>query len=194
MSEELAKLESDKLEQMQLTLEGEPLYVDRDELPCRYTAERFKAYYPDRYRAAVQLLAAGQFSEGEIAKFVHADYRTIRQVAVRCIDDVEVAREMIRKQSLGLIVAFGERAFELIERAQKPSEVMIPMGIAKDIYLQIGGLPTARIEIDHRIDCGAELAALLRAAEEKVKTIEATVIEETEVGGAPALQTGEVTA
>lgn len=177
MSAELAKLASDKLEQMQLVLEGEELYVDRDDLPCRYTAERFKAYYPDRYRCAVKLLAAGQFSEYEIAKFVHADYRTIKQVAVRCIRDIDEARAMIQQQSLGLMVAFGERAFELIDRAQKPSEVMIPMGIAKDIYLQVGGLPTARIEVDHKIDCGAELAALLREAEEKVKTIRATVID-----------------
>jgi hypothetical protein len=180
MSAELAKLESDKVEQMQLTLEGEELYVDRDELPCRYTAERFKAYYPDRYRCAVKLLAAGQFSEWEIARFVHADYRTIRQVAVRCIDDVEVAREMVKKQALGIMVACGERTMELIDRAQKPSEVMIPMGIAKDIYLQIGGLPTAHIQVDHRIDCGAELAALLREADERVKTIQATVIEPEE--------------
>jgi hypothetical protein len=54
---------------------------------------------------------------------------------------------------------------------------MIPMGIAKDIYLQIGGLPTAHIQVDHRIDCGAELAALLREAEERVKTIQAIVVE-----------------
>ena len=96
MNVELAKLESTKLEQMQLTLEGEELYVDRDELPCRYTAEKFKAYYPERYRCAVKLLAAG-FSEGEIAKFVHADYRTIRQVAIRCIKDIDDAREIVQK-------------------------------------------------------------------------------------------------
>jgi hypothetical protein len=185
MNAELAKLENDKLEQMQLALEGEKLYVDRDELPCRYTAERFKAYYPDRYRAAVKLLAAGQFSEAEIAKFVHADYRVIRQVAVRCIDDVAEARTLIQKQSLGLMVAFGERAMELIERAQKPSEVMIPMGIAKDIYLQVGGLPTAHVEVNHHFDFAGELTRLHNELKEKVKQVQGQVVEP------PQLETGE---
>jgi hypothetical protein len=166
--DKLPELPNEKLAQMILVLEGEEPAIDRSELPCRYTAERFKAYYPERYKTAVDLLATGRFSEAEIAKFVHADYRTIRQVAIRCVKDVEAAREMVQQQALGIMVALGERTMELIEKAQKPAESMIPMGIAKDIYLQMGGLPTARVEIDHKIDCGAELAELLRKAEEKV--------------------------
>jgi hypothetical protein len=108
---------------------------------------------------------------------VNFDPRIIFQIRMREIKEVEEQRAEIKQMAFSAIMVLGDKMVQLAESAKKPTEVAVPMGIAKDVYLQIGGLPTARIEIDHRIDCGAELAALLRAAEEKVKTIQATVIE-----------------
>jgi hypothetical protein len=177
MSDELAIPGNDEEHQMQLTLEGEALSIDRDELPFRYTGERFKSYYPDRYAAAVKLLAANQFSFRSIAKFVHADYRTIREVALTSIKDIETQREMLREKFFVGMMVLGDKAIELADRAQKPAEAAIPMGIMKDAYLQIGGLPTAHVEVNHKFDFGAELTRLHKEAEERIKLVLGRTVE-----------------
>jgi hypothetical protein len=176
MSEELVT-NSDEQEQMQLTLEGEQLYIDRDELPFRYTGERFKRDYPERYKAAVDLLASGQFSHRSIAKFVHADYRTIYQVALTSIKEQEERRAVLSEKFFVQMMVLGDKTLELVDKCQKPSDSAIPMGIAKDCYLQVGGLPTAHVEVNHRFDFGAELARLHKEAEERIKQVLGHVIE-----------------
>jgi hypothetical protein len=167
----------DEEAQMQLTLQGEQLYIDRDELPFRYTGERFKSYHPDRYKVAVKLLAAGQFSHRSIAKFVHADYRTIREIGFTCIKDIEVQREILREKFFVGMMVLGDKAIELADKAQKPAEAAIPMGIMKDAYLQVGGLPTATIDVNHKFDFAGELSRLHQEAEEKIKQVLGKVIE-----------------
>lgn len=188
MSDELAIPSNDEEYQMQLVLEGEQLYIDRDELPFRYTGERFKSYHPERYQAAVKLLASGQFSHRGIARFVHSDYRTIREIAYTCIKDIEAQREVLREKFFVGMMVLGDKTIELADKAQKPSESAIPMGIMKDCYLQVGGLPTANIEVNHKFDFGAELARLHKEAEERIKQVLGRVVEppQLDTGAAPA--------
>lgn len=176
MSEEIEEKDAE-FEQVQLALEGEEIFVDRSELECRYTGERFKAYYPDRYRVAIRLLAAGQFSPRTIARFVHADYRLIRELSLTCVKDIEVQRETLRQKFYVGMMVLADKTIELADRAQKPAEAAIPMGIMKDAYLQVGGLPTSHVEVNHKFDFGAELAKLHKEAEEKIKQVLGHVVE-----------------
>jgi hypothetical protein len=183
-SNELVKHEADELEQMQLALEGEQVFVDHSQPVCRYTGEKFKQYYPDRYAAAIKLIAANTFSDRGIARFVRADPRVIRELKLSQIKDIEEQRALLKQKFFVGTMVLQERVMELADGCNNLQQVSVAMGIHKDGYLAVSGMPTARIEIDHKIDCGAELAALLREAEEKVRTIEARVID-------PELENGE---
>lgn len=185
---ELAKREADELEQMQLTLEGEQVYVDHSDPVFRYTGERFKAYYPDRYAAAIKLLAANQFSDRGIGRFVRADPRVIREIRLNQLTDIEEQRAILKQKFFVGTMMLQDKVMELLPNCNDIQKVSVSLGIHKDGYAAVSGMPTARIEIDHKIDCGAELAALLREAEEKVKAIDAEVIEQ------PQIENGEAAA
>jgi len=185
MSEEIEKFE---FEQVQLALEGESLAIDRTEPAFQYTGDRFKAYYPDRYAVAIKLIASNQFSDRTVARFVHADYRTIQQIRLSQIKDIEVQRETLKQKFYQGMMVLADRTLELVDAARKPTEAAIPMGIMKDAYLQVAGLPTASIEINHHFDIGAEMAKLHKEAEETIKAVRARVVEPAE------LTEGEATA
>jgi hypothetical protein len=178
MSEEMVLPPSDpELEQVQLALEGESIYIDRTELVRNYTGDRFKAYYPDRYAVAVKLIAANQFSDRTIGRFVHADYRTIQQIRLSCIKDIEIQREMLKEKFFTGMMVLADKTIELVDSAKKPAEAAIPMGIMKDSWLQVAGLPTATIEVNHHFDIGKEIDRLHKEAEEVFKEVQGRVVE-----------------
>lgn len=169
------KGETNELEQIELVLGDIKLNIDYSKLPGSYTAERVKRDRPDEYQAAIKLIASG-FKFWLIGKRLNMDERTVRAIFYREITEVDKQRELIRNALFPAAMESIEHYHQQIPNA-KGEKAGINMGIGLDKWMQLSGVPTAHIEIDHKIDCGAELAALLREAEEKVKTIKATVIE-----------------
>jgi hypothetical protein len=175
------------MEQMQLALPGEHVAIDYSELPVpahKYTAERVKSRYPDRYRMAVKLIALGQFSDYKIGQFVNFDPRIIFQIRMREIKEVEEQRAEIKQMAFSAIMVLGDKMIQLAESAKKPTEVAVPLGISKDVYLQVTGQPTANIRVDHHFDFAGALEEMRKEAQEVMKKAKAHVVEP------PALEDG----
>jgi len=168
---------TEELQQIELPMEVQALGIDYSEPLFRYTGQRFKAYHPDRYEEAVKWIAANKFSDRTIARFVHADYRTIQQIRLSQTKDIETQREKLKQTFYEGMMLFAERTVELLDCAKKPTESAVPMGIFKDAWLQVAGLPTANIEVNHHFDISAEIQKLHKEAEETIKQVRARVIE-----------------
>ena len=177
--------EAKEMEQMQLALQGEKFYIDYSALPFQYTGERFKARRPHDYKLAVKLIAMNQFSDYAIAKFVNVEPRVIAQIRINEIKDVEEQRALVKQKAFLNMMVLGDKVTELADKAQKPAEAAIPMGIMKDIYLQVSGQPSATVRVDHHFDFHGAIEALKREAEETMKRVKGHVIDP------PALPEGE---
>jgi len=183
---ELAEKEAEEFRQMQLLLGDEKLYIDRQENVGIYTGERFKNRYPERYRTAIKLIAANQFSDRTIAVFVHADYRTVEAVRLSCIEDINEQRELLRKKFFVGTVVLQEKVMELAHDCKDLKTVSIGLGIHKDAYLAVAGLPQAHLEVNHHIDLGGELSKLMTEAREAMKAAKARVVGPEELPPIPA--------
>jgi hypothetical protein len=177
-SKEREEAEAKEVEQMQLALVGEEaVCIDYSELAFHYTGERFKSRYPGRYKLALKLIATGQFSDRAIGKFVHADQRTIFQVRMTSITDIEEQRALVKQKAFTGIMVLGDKTLELADAAKKPSEAAIPMGIFKDVYLQVSGQPTANIRVDHHFDFHGAIDEMKKEADAVMKQVKGRVIE-----------------
>jgi len=176
-----------KMQQMQLALEGETLLIDYSELPTRYTGERLKARYPQRYKAAITLIALGEenCSDHEIGKFIHADQRVITALRLSQIKDIDEQRERMKQKCFVNAMLCQDKATELVDSCTKLNEVSISGGIWADKWMQLSGTPTANIRVEHKIDFEGLFANLRKQAEETMKAVQAQVIDP------PALPEGE---
>jgi hypothetical protein len=171
MNDEKDEKEAKEIEQMQLALQGESFLVDYSELPCRYTGDKLKAQYPDRYKVAVKFIAMGQYSDYAIGNFINADLRTIREIRLNQIKDIEEQRELMKQKAFVGYMLLTDKAIELADAAKKPAEAAIPAGIYGDKWLQMSGQPTANIQVDHHFDFNAALNELRKEAEETLKRV-----------------------
>ena len=89
------------MEQMDLALQGEKLYIDyttdaagaKDD---RYTGVRFLREYPERGELVAKLAALG-FSNRAIGRKVHCDPRIVRELRFRCVKEISQQREILRE-------------------------------------------------------------------------------------------------
>ncbi len=183
MSDELAKRQADEAEQMNLALQGEELYVDYSDRPFQYTGERFIRDHPDRAKIAIKLIALG-FKNEPIAKRVHADHRTIRELRYRCINEVEKQKEELRAVIFPGVMMSADRTMELIPNIQNAKDAAITHGILRDTFVQLSGVPTAHIKLEASISIPEQIANLLSEATEKMKQARARVIDPIELGEA----------
>jgi hypothetical protein len=182
---EIENAKASELQQMSLLVDEKPLWIDRSKLPFQYTGERFKEQEPERYAVAVELIAANRFSDRSIAAFVHANPRTIKQVRLTQITDIQIQREILKQKFFVQTAVLGDQLLEVAHDCKDVSKLAIAQGIAKDGYLAVSGLPTARIEVNHTFDLGAELRKLNDEAREAIKQAKAHVVEPA------ALENGE---
>jgi hypothetical protein len=100
--------------------------------------------------------------------------------------DIEAHREMMKQKAFVAYMLLTDRGIELADKAQKPAEAFIPAGIMKDSWLQMAGVPSAVVRVDHHFDFTAKFEELRKEAEETLKAVKkAQVIEP------PALTEGE---
>lgn len=177
---------AEMFEQMQLALPGETLLVDYSKLPFQYTGDRFKARRPNDHKLAIKLIAAGQFSDYWIGKFLNVEQRVISAMRLNEITDIEQQRALIKQKSFVLGMVLGDKALELAPHATKLGEVMVGMGIAKDTWGAMSGVPTATVRVDHHFDFTAKFEELRKEAEETLKAVK-----KAQVIDPPALTEGE---
>lgn len=192
MNDELARIDAEAMEQMDLALQGEKLYIDYSEEVAggrddRYTAARFIKEHPERAELAIRLIALS-FGNKPVGKKVHCDPRVVRELRFRCVKEVNQQREMLRETIFPGVMLSAERAMELLPAANNSKDAAITHGILRDSYMQLSGLPTAKIEVNHHFDVGAELRKLNEEAREMIKQAKARVIDPV------ALEEGTATA
>jgi hypothetical protein len=183
----IEKAESEELQQMSLLVDDKPLWIDRSKEPFKFTGERFKEHHPERYMVAVELIAANRFSDRAIARFVHANPRVIKQVRLTQITDIQAQREILKQKFFVQTAVLGDQLLEVAADCKDVGKLAVAQGIAKDGYLAVSGLPTARIEVNHTFDLGAELRKLNDEAREAIKQAKGRVVEPA------ALENGEQT-
>jgi hypothetical protein len=169
------------MDQMDLALKGEKLLIDYSELVAggkddRYTAAKFLREHPERAALAQKLLALG-FGNKPVARKVHCDPRVVRELRYRCVKEVNEQREMLREIIFPGVALSAERAMELLPAANNSKDAAITHGILRDSYMQLSGLPTAKIEVNHHFDVGAELRKLNEEAHEMIKKAKAHVVD-----------------
>jgi len=174
MNDQLATREPNELEQMQLDLKGEKVWIDYSEPKGKYTGERFEQR-PEA-KIAMRWLAAGRTFQN-IADALNVERRTIQAFYYRNIKDVEQQKEILRQELFPKAMMLLNRVEELTPDCHDLQKVSVSGGIMLDKLAQLSGVPSAHILVEQRVDCGAELAALLRDAEEKMKIAKAHVIE-----------------
>lgn len=180
MSDELAVREAEEMEQMDLALQGEKLYIDYSERLFQYTGERFIRDHPDRAKIAIKLIALG-FKNEPIAKRVHSDHRTIRELRYRCINEVEKQKEELRAVVFPGVMMSADRTLELIPNIQNAKDAAITHGILRDTFVQLSGVPAAHIKLEASISIPEQIANLLAEATEKMKQAKARVIDPMEL-------------
>ena len=163
-------------QQMELALKDEKFIIDYGLPECNYTGERFVRDYPERTRIAIKLFALG-FSNYAIGKQVHANPRTIQQVRYRSIEQIDQQKKEARAIVFPLMMMSADRAMEALPNASAKDAAIIH-GISRDSFMHLSGQPTQRVEINHHIDLVAEVALLVKEAQEKVREIQARIIEE----------------
>lgn len=181
---QLAETESQALEQMALVLGDERPFIDRSEQTRHITAERFQHWYPKRYEAACKLLASEQFTDKDIGGFLCADWRTIREVRLTRISDVTKQRALLTPKLFAGTMMLQERVMELVPDCGDIQKVSVAMGIHKDAYLAVSGMPTIKIDVNHHVDVFGGLRELIQQAEEKMA--QAQVVEPITVEDASA--------
>jgi hypothetical protein len=184
MSDELSKREADEMEQMSLMVDGEKLYIPPDEGEFAYTGERFREYHPERYAVAVKLIAANQFSDRAIGRFVRANPRVIKQVRLNQVEDIEKQRALLKQKFFVQTAVLGDLVMENAPNCKDIGKLSIAMGISKDSYLAVAGLPTQhilveKVDVNRKIE---QLKEIMAAAREEGRAIKkATVIEDAEL-------------
>jgi hypothetical protein len=176
---ELVARETEELEQMNLALEGEKLFIDYSERPFQYTGERFLRDHPARAKIAIKLIALG-FGNEPIAKKVHADHRTIRQLRYhpQVIGEVEKQKDELRAVIFPGMMLSAERAIELLPNVQNARDAAVTHGIFRDTFMQVSGIPTAKIEISGHVDIDAKIEHLIKTATEEMKAAKARLVGE----------------
>lgn len=180
MSEELAKRESDEVEQMNLALEGEKLIVDYTELEFAHTGERFLRDHPERAKIAIKLIALN-FSTRAICNKVHASHHTIRELRYRCIREVEKQKEELRSVVFPGVMMSADRAIELLPSIKNAKDAAITHGILRDTFVQLSGLPTVKIQVEGSISIFEQINGLANDLRENMKQARARVVEKEQL-------------
>lgn len=165
-------------EQMWLELKGEQVYVDYSSGKGNYTGQRF-AQRPES-KVAKRWLAAGH-SFNKIADWLHVEPRTIEAFYYYQENDIAIIRQKMLHSLVPLFMDAAEKTHELVPHLKTADKGAIVTGIIGDKIMQLAGLPTAKIEINHHFDVGAELRKLNEEAREAFKKAKARVIEPLEL-------------
>jgi hypothetical protein len=161
-------------QQAQLELKGEQLAINYEEPRGRYTGERF-AQRPEA-KIATRWLAAGH-SFQRIADWLHVDRRTIQAHYYRNIKEVDQQKKIMAQEIFPVAMMSLHKVEELIEGNKDLQKQSITTGVLYDKWMQLAGVPTMRVEVNHKIDIGAELEKLNEQAREAMKQARARVVE-----------------
>lgn len=168
------------MDQMNLALGDLKVCVDYTEKPKCYTAERVRRDRPDQYEAAIRFLANG-FSFKRIVNRLNMDIRTVRAIHDSQTFQIDKQREILRGEFYPVVRMTLDQYVSEIPN-MKGKDAAIGLGIVTDKYTQLSGLPTAKIEVNHHFDVGAELRKLNEEAREMIKNAKAHVVDPLTLG------------
>lgn len=120
-----------------------------------YTAERFFARDPEKYRACVTLLAEGK-GQRKIAELLHVGVHTVRAVVRREAEVVATQKATVAAQYGYLAGRLIDSALEDVENPEKMAKTsvvqkMTAAAIATDKQQLLSGGATQRVEVGVRV-------------------------------------------
>ncbi len=169
---EKALVAHDALEyqQMDLILGGKKFFIDLSAPKYNHTAERFLRDRKDIKDDVIKLLAS-KISHRTISDEFRISHHTLHALELVMMDDIQEERRIIAKRCYDVGGMGVEKVAELMPDCKDVKNAAIATGIMLTKATELSGQPTARIEIDHKIDFHAELTYLLKEAADKVRTI-----------------------
>lgn len=142
----------------------------------RKTGERFMLADAERAEKVIELMALGH-KDGTIARRMHSDPLTIKQVRLRHSEDVAKRKAEILALVLPGAAIAARKTIELLAKEKQSRNAAVTHGIFVDSIQKLTGGVTQRIEISGNIDIHARYDELARKLAASPDVIEAEVID-----------------